>query len=243
MIARRPATARTYTHSVNESPATPPDALKAIALPLLAVMGSLLVSGATFAALGGRGDDVARTLAFLAGSATLAALGIFLLTRLPAHRRRMAIRGRRDGLVIGCGIGFALAILAVAIVAAGVALDSGARERLEEIAFELPDSTALVIVTTIAVVVLAPIGEELVFRALLLRELAGRIEARNAVLVSAAIFTAAHADAWLAWPRAAGLFMLGVGFALVYRRYGLLAAIGAHAAVNATAVGIVLARG
>lgn len=236
MIARRPAAARAYTLAMNETRATEPDALKAISLPLLAVLASLFASGTAFAALGGAGDDISRTAAFLAGSGTLAALGLLLVSRLPAHRRRMAVRGRRADALLGSAIGLGLAILAGAIVAAGAGLDSTARDRLDEIAFALPDSPLLVVATAVAVVALAPIGEELVFRALLLRELAGRTKPRNAILVSAAIFAAAHADAWLAWPRALALFALGIGFALVYRRFGLLAAIGAHAAVNLTAI-------
>ena len=235
MITARSEAEPAYTPAVTESTAAP-DALKAITLPLLAVFASLLAAQTAAVSLADRSDATARAIAAVVGTATLLALGYALFRRLPAHRRRMAARGGAHLAAVGLAIGCGLALLAATIVASLSTLDDGARERLEEVAFELPDSPLLVLATAVAVVVLAPLGEELVFRALLMRELAGRIGALGAVVVSAAIFTAAHGDAWFAWPRAVALFALGVGFALVYRRLGLPAAIAAHAAVNLSAV-------
>lgn len=79
------------------------------------------------------------------------------------------------------------------------------------------------------VAVLAPVGEELVFRAGLFRFLANRMRPAFAAAVSAALFAAMHWNLQAALP----LFALGLALAHVYHRSGrILAAIVLHAAFN-----------
>lgn len=81
----------------------------------------------------------------------------------------------------------------------------------------------------LVVAVLAPLGEELVFRAGLFRFLANRTRPFFAAVISAALFATIHWNAQAAVP----LFALGLVLAAVYHKTGrLLAAITLHAAFN-----------
>jgi membrane protease YdiL (CAAX protease family) len=134
----------------------------------------------------------------------------------------------------GIGIGFALLIMALVIVATGSAIDPVVERRIEEVEDigTAPWQLALLVV---ALVVLAPLGEELLFRVLLLRGLVRRMPFWGAALISALAFTSAHIDAYLLWPRAIALVLTGVGLAWLYRRRGYWAAVAAHATVNTIA--------
>jgi hypothetical protein len=77
--------------------------------------------------------------------------------------------------------------------------------------------------------ILAPIGEELVFRAGLFRFLANRMRPALAAAISAALFAAVHWNIQASLP----LFVLGLTLAHVYHRSGrIIAAIVLHAAFN-----------
>jgi membrane protease YdiL (CAAX protease family) len=219
-----------------------------IAAPLVAVLASLLGSAITYAALLGlgAGDDTATTLGAITGGLVLLGLALAATYRLPRHLRRLATGSRRPVAVTalrGALAGVALAAVAATIVGLGVAIDPTARRLAERTAFELPGEAWHVAVVAVAVVVVAPLGEELAFRALLLRALLRRLATVPAVLASAAVFAAAHGDAWLVWPRALALFAVGIGLAVVYRRSGLAASVAAHATLNAVAIAILLAGG
>ena len=86
-----------------------------------------------------------------------------------------------------------------------------------------------------AVIIGAPIVEEIFFRGLLLRGLAKHFDDRLAVIVSAVLFAGTHFQL----ARFPGLFVVGIVFAELVRRTGRLGpAIAAHMAFNATAVAI-----
>lgn len=77
--------------------------------------------------------------------------------------------------------------------------------------------------------ILAPIGEELVFRAGLFRFLANRMRPALAAAISATLFAAVHWNIQASLP----LFVLGLTLAHVYHRSGrIIAAIVLHAAFN-----------
>lgn len=81
----------------------------------------------------------------------------------------------------------------------------------------------------LVVALLAPIGEELVFRAGLFRFLANRMRPAFAAAISAALFAAIHWNLQASFP----LFVLGLTLAHVYHRSGrIVAAIALHAAFN-----------
>jgi membrane protease YdiL (CAAX protease family) len=92
--------------------------------------------------------------------------------------------------------------------------------------------TALIV---FALIILAPLGEEILFRALELRGLVRLIPFAIAAPISGLLFTAAHYDAWVAWPRTLALVATGWALAWLYRWRGIPATITAHATVNTVA--------
>lgn len=231
------------------TPERPPDGFwPAVLFPLVAVAGSvamgIVVAGIAYAA--GAGDDAAGSLAIAAGSAGIAAAGLLVLMRRPAHMRRLAWGSPRGlGPAIGVGLlaGVACLILAAAVFGVAELLDPGLLDRLEETQEDLRDTTegpawslALVVVS---IAVLAPLGEELVFRAILLRALLRRLPFAPAALASAVAFALVHFDQYVPyplWPRTLGLVLTGIILAMVYRARGYWAAVMAHATVNGVAV-------
>jgi uncharacterized protein len=98
-----------------------------------------------------------------------------------------------------------------------------------------PDDVFSGLAILLAVVVVAPVGEELVFRGAMLGSLARRHGARAAVLVSAALFGALHAGLipTAAVPATlAGLLLAGLGV----RTGSVVPCIALHAGVNAVPV-------
>jgi membrane protease YdiL (CAAX protease family) len=91
----------------------------------------------------------------------------------------------------------------------------------------------------IAIVVCAPIGEEMLFRGFLYQGLRRRFRVVPAALISAGAFAFVHVYPLRILP----IFVSGVLLALLYeRRRSILASITAHATLNAIVVGIYLAR-
>lgn len=196
-----------------------------------------LIAGAGLLSLSPIGDDALNAILAFGTSLLLLAFGYLLWRSLPAHDRRLAVSRPADlrrTVRAGVGAGIGLLVLALVIVAAGGAVNPAVERRLEEVEDigTAPWQLALLVV---ALVVLAPLGEELLFRALLLRGLVRRLGFPVAAVISGLAFTAAHIDAYLLWPRAIALVLTGVGLAWLYRRRGYWAAVSAHATVNAIA--------
>jgi len=102
-----------------------------------------------------------------------------------------------------------------------------------------PDQVPLAVIgpwlwiTGIGVVLLAPFGEELLFRGMLFRGLRRRLSVWPAAIVSAALFSMGHLEGWSFLVLLPPLFCVGVGLALLYeRRQSLLASMSAHATFN-----------
>ena len=92
----------------------------------------------------------------------------------------------------------------------------------------------------VVALVVAPVGEEIAFRAGLYRYLRGRAPQWVALAVSASLFAAVHGN----WVSFLPLFVLGVVFALAYERTGLIAVpIVAHALFNLNSLLLVLGGG
>jgi membrane protease YdiL (CAAX protease family) len=99
-------------------------------------------------------------------------------------------------------------------------------------------SPALLSLLSLAVLLLAPLAEELFYRGLLYGYLRSRWGPAPAVVVSALLFGLAHADLSLLLP----LALVGAGLALVYERAGgLWPSIAAHAALNVLSLGFAYA--
>jgi uncharacterized protein len=85
----------------------------------------------------------------------------------------------------------------------------------------------------LSVAIIAPLAEEYLFRGVLFNGLAQWMPAAWAAIVSGVLFACAHFDRWSIFPLAA----IGVGLALLYRRYGSLwPNIVAHATINTLAL-------
>lgn len=90
----------------------------------------------------------------------------------------------------------------------------------------------------VMVVVIAPLAEEVVFRAALLEGLAARIGAWPAIIAQAVVFAALHRSVWLLFPT----FVLGLALGyLAHTRRSLWPAIALHAGYNAITVGAAFA--
>ncbi len=208
--------------------------------PIGALLGAFLFAVVLTSPLGltPMGEDGLLTVVQFLSSLLILVFGLLLLRRLPAldRRRALAPKGGLGGsLGIGLAVGIGMVALSIAIIGIGVTLDPGLEEGLEEIALEfepVPWQTTLLV---IALVVLAPFGEELLFRALLLRALVRRMDFWKAALLSAVLFTAAHPDSYLLWPRAAALLVSGLALAWIYRERGYAASVAAHATLNGIA--------
>lgn len=193
------------------------------------------------------GDEAAGTIAVAIGSLAIVLFGLALRARLPAHERRLttALKHSRVGAVLmGVNVGLGLVIASIAIILLGTLVDQGLADRLEEQRVDIGPGVWGAVLTVIALVVLAPLGEELLFRGLLLRGLARRLRFRWAALVSSAVFATAHLDAWIDanWARGIALVAVGLGLAWLYRWRGYLAAVVAHATVNGVAAIALLAQ-
>jgi membrane protease YdiL (CAAX protease family) len=153
----------------------------------------------------------------------------------PGHTRRLLgpVRARPRDALVGVGVGV------VAFLVANVGLSLLVQLVIELAGGEVPEvqetlREALVdpqqsLVVSIAVVVFAPLGEELLFRGLLFQALRNRLRLWPSVLVSGLLFAASHVQ-----PLAI-LVLLPVGmfFAWAFHRRGtLLVPIAAHAAFN-----------
>jgi membrane protease YdiL (CAAX protease family) len=170
-------------------------------------------------------------------SLLLLLFGVLLWQRLPAHERRLAVALKRSlGGAIGLGvtIGIGLVIGAGTIILIGSAIDPVVDRRLDDVE-EITGTGWMIGLTVVAVVVLAPLGEELLFRGLLLRGLVRKLRFWPAAAIASLLFAAAHADSYLLWPRAVSLFLTGLVLAWLYRWRGYWASVTAHATVNIAA--------
>lgn len=209
-------------------------ALAAIPAAILAVVMVVVAARAA-----GAGRETAEAIGVTAGGMVLLAWAMALVVALPDHRRR--VLGASNGtplrtITTGVGVGVALVVVAGAIVAGGAALDPNVERRIAKAGLDLNGPGWRVALLVVAIVVLAPVGEELLFRGLVLRTLTQRFTFGVSAVVTSLVFAGSHADAYVIWPRAVAVFVLGLGLAWICRRRGMAASIVAHATVNGVAV-------
>ena len=211
-------------------------AISPILALLLAFTGSILVVAPL--GLTPMGEDGVLTVLQFAASLLILIFGLLLLRGLPAIDRRRALApksGLLEAVGIGIGVGLAMVALSIAIVGIGLALDPGLEKGLDDIALEFNPAPWQTTLLVVALVVLAPFGEELLFRVLLLRALVRRLSFWRAAPISAVLFALAHPDGYLLWPRIVSLMVCGVALAWIYRERGYPASVAAHATLNAIA--------
>ena len=198
-----------------------------------------------YAVLGESNQDTVGTIAVFVGSLAILLMGVGLMARLPRHNRAVAFRTKRrlrGAIGVGIASGLGMIVLAGVIMQIGISVEDSVKDRVDELTTDLGSSTWVVALAVAALVVLAPLGEELVFRALLLRGLVRRIPFWWAALITSVLFGLSHLDVWITmlWPRLLALVIIGLGLAWLYRARGYWASVSAHATVNLVAAVVLL---
>ena len=175
-------------------------------------------------------------LALLARRARRAGVPLEEAAGYPAARRA-AGRDIARGALCGAMTAFALAPLMLWFVA------FLARHGIEPPAQRVAEAVLLagtpggLAACAAAILLVAPLGEEMLYRALLLRGLRARLPAAVAVPLATLFFAAMH----LSPAHAPGLFLAGLLFSVLYDRGSLALSFGAHAAFNAVNLCMLLA--
>jgi membrane protease YdiL (CAAX protease family) len=195
----------------------------------ISVGGALLILTVTQAGL------LAAAIAFVAIPNALAGVRL-----LPG---RGALRSVGIGLLLAVPAWICAAILGYILTRVLELLGQHPEAGVVEEAIARVDPTVLLL----AIVLVAPVAEEIFFRGVVLNAWLREYGERRAVLGSAALFAAIHANpnGWAALVSSltsvVPIFGLGIALALVYRRSGsLLASIALHAGFNAISLTLAL---
>ena len=109
-----------------------------------------------------------------------------LRSGLPAHERHAAVAVKgplRRAVLAGIAVGAGIVVAAAIIIAIGAAIDPVVERRLDDVE-DIGTAPWQLVLMVLSLVVLAPLGEELLFRGLLLRGLARRLRFWPAALIS-----------------------------------------------------------
>lgn len=137
----------------------------------------------------------------------LAALGLDRWSRLPLWQTlALAV------VLIGLGIGFNYAY------GEYIVPDIKVQEELRKLFASIPDTMPNTVLLFVAVAVIAPLIEELLFRGLLQKSLANKLPVWAAIIISALIFGSVHMDYYAMPP----LVLMGAIFGLIYHLTGSL---------------------
>lgn len=200
-----------------------------------------MVGGVLVAA--GASDDVVNSVTGLAIGLAILGAGVLYWSLHSRHERRMIIGSKRHlGAAIGIGLAMGLVMRFVVgvVTLLGEAIDPGIEEKLQELSEDLvPGALWQKLLLVVGLVILAPFGEELVFRGLLLRGLTRRMPFGWAAIISSLVFGLAHLSYLELWPATLGVVLFGLAAAWVYRWYGYPAVVAAHMLFNGV-VAIVL---
>ncbi len=177
----------------------------------------------------------------------LVVFAVALLPLLAAGRPYNRLLGptRTTGAMVAIGLasGVAVAVLAYALNAIVVLL-TGAEEPVQQQLLQdaLAGGLPLVLVSVLAVIV-APLVEEVIFRGVLFRAMADRINLGVALVLSSAIFAVIHVEVVLSQPAAlVGLFVVGFVLAVAFHLTGnIMVPILGHAVFNAISLALTVA--
>jgi uncharacterized protein len=219
------------------------------ALPnLLTLLVLALSDGMELTSMADGGLDSGAMTSALIGTIVLqlGVMAVALLPLLGAGRPYVRLLGPTRwtpamwglGLVIGFGTTI-VTYLVNAIVALGIGIDEPVEQELLDIVLAGGTVTALAVLLA---VVIAPIGEEIIFRGVIHRALADKAGFWVGAIVSSAIFAVIHVEVVLSQPFGlVGLFLVGFFLALAYHRTGsLIVPIIGHAVFNAVSVSLAI---
>ena len=153
-----------------------------------------------------------------------------------ANGLKLRLPSKLSHYAIAIGI-YAAAYVAVTIWSLGVDfLDVPEWIKVPDNATDILETAGLPL-TIITVAVLAPIGEEIVFRGFALPGLASRLGATFAILITSAVFALIHLGPGIGVGILPVTFILGLAFAFVYHKTkSLILAIATHALHNAITI-------
>lgn len=130
-------------------------------------------------------------------------------------------------------LGALLGLVAAVVLGANIIVRSFVHLPRTHDLFVLGHHPRQVLLMVMLVLVVAPLGEEVLFRGFLLQGLARRWGFWPAAVVTSAVFAFAHVWPYLYVP----IFIMGLAFAWLFWRTGSLwASIAAHATMNATSL-------
>lgn len=206
---------------------------------------AVLAAGSLAEGLEAAGSASRPELVFSLAVTLVFQVGIFLAALLPllaAGRPFARLFGPTRGTALMWAIGLAVGVatsLAAFGVNASLALLLEAEEPVEQQVLQdaLAGGVPLVLAAAIAVIV-APVTEEVIFRGVLFRALAGRLGIGIGLVVSAALFAVIHFEILFSQPIAlSGLFVVGLALALAYHLTGsLVVPVVGHAVFNAVSL-------
>ncbi|MGH2662590.1 MAG: lysostaphin resistance A-like protein [Actinomycetota bacterium] len=218
--------------------------LEAIPVALAALVTGVLASVILAATLGGVGGTV-YLLAAVAFQAGLAAFSIlWIAIRHRGWVAALGLRSRRPArdVAVGAWAGAGLfAVVAFLLYPAFVVLirvlTGGPPDPINQPVLPSDPTPGEVVLGVVAVVLAAPVGEEIFFRGFLYGSLRGRFGFWVSGSVSAVVFAVFHGDAVLA----VMMFFVGLALAYLYQRRGSLAApIAAHAVFNVVGYALIV---
>ncbi len=213
-------------------------------MPIVIVFAAFAVGIVGYGVLAviGVSDDSAAAIAGFLASAAILGFGLLARGNLPTHERRQILAAKRSlgaCTLVGLGAGIAVRLVAGWVIAGGEAVDPGICRELLKLDDDLvPPALWQKLLLAVGLVVLAPLGEELVFRGLLLRGLVRRIEFPTAAILSGIVFALFHTQYFRLWPVGLGIAVFGVVAAYVYRRFGYPANVVMHAVFNGFAAAL-----
>ncbi len=217
-----------------------------LALVAWSVFSQVFV-GAAAVALGLDVDDPAALRIVIVGSQLTTLLGALWILHVTGRLSwRLAGPVAPSSVDVPAGIwrglaGYGMVVLWITAYAAVFGEPEAVEQSLLQ---DAGSSTAVVVTSVLAAVLLAPLVEEVVFRGVLFQAARRRLGVAAGAVLSSAVWTAVHVELY-ARPVALGaIFLLGLWFGWVFHRSGrLMVAVLAHATFNAINLGFALAGG
>ena len=207
-----------------------------IPVGIAALLASYLVLVVVTAAFGGQGGVAALVSAMISQTVFAGSTIAWIAIRHPGTLPYLGLRSRRTaadvavGAWVGAGLFGAAAFLILPIlVVVWRLVTGGPPEPIDQGILPVEPAGIELVLGMVAVVVFAPIGEEIFFRGFVFGSLRARLGFVRGAVISSAVFAVFHVVPLLMLV----MFFVGLGLATLYHRRGaLVAPMAAHALFN-----------